>query len=60
MEHILTNKKPMMLLNSEDDMICLPANIREDYIEKLGGDMKAVMVRTRFGSHIAYNEGFFG
>jgi predicted alpha/beta-fold hydrolase len=60
MEHIEGNTKPMLLLNSEDDMVCLPANIREDYVQKCGNTMKCIMVRTRYGSHIAYREQLFG
>ena len=60
MEHFEKNTAPMLLLNSEDDMVCLPANIREDYIEKMGNNAKYIMVRTRYGSHIAYREHFFG
>jgi len=49
--------RPVLIVNSEDDMVCLPENIREDIIRSLGG---ALLLRTRRGSHIAFNEGIFG
>ena len=49
--------RPFMLVNSEDDMVCLPKNIQEDVVVALGG---ALLLRTRKGSHIAFNEGVLG
>jgi len=49
--------RPTLLINSEDDMVCLPENIREDVVLDHGG---ALLLRTERGSHIAYNEGLFG
>ena len=48
---------PVLLLNADDDMVCLPENIREDIPRENGG---AILVRTAFGSHIAYSEGILG
>ena len=48
---------PTLIINSEDDMVCLPENIREDVILSLGG---ALLLRTQKGSHIAFNEGILG
>ena len=48
---------PLLVLNADDDMVCLPENIREDIPRENGG---AILVRTAFGSHIAYSEGVFG
>lgn len=50
-------QRPTLLVNSEDDMVCLPDNIREDVILEHGG---ALLLRTKRGSHIAYNEGLLG
>ena len=49
--------RPTLLINSEDDMVCLPENIREDVVLDHGG---ALLLRTERGSHIAYNEGRVG
>eukprot|EP00092_Neocalanus_flemingeri_P027679 GFUD01030044.1.p1 GENE.GFUD01030044.1~~GFUD01030044.1.p1 ORF type:complete len:608 (+),score=112.93 GFUD01030044.1:51-1826(+) len=49
--------RPVMIVNSEDDMVCLPKNIREDIITSLGG---VLLLRTRKGAHIAFNEGILG
>ena len=57
MEWVETIARPLMLVNSEDDMVCLPQNIQEDVIRGLGG---ALLLRTSHGSHIAFNEGAFG
>ena len=51
------NVTPTLIVNSEDDMVCLPENIREDVVLALGG---ALLLRTPRGSHIAYNEGVLG
>lgn len=57
MEWVETIARPLMLVNSEDDMVCLPHNIQEDVIRRLGG---ALLLRTSHGSHIAFNEGILG
>jgi len=49
--------RPLMVVNSEDDMVCLPENIREDLFQTLGGGL---LLRTKKGAHIAFNEGIFG
>ena len=60
MNHIAGNHIPFFLLNSEDDVICLKDNIQEDLPEKLGNDMNIFMVKTTYGSHISFREGYFG
>merc|ERR1719347_1073344 len=49
--------RPLLIINSEDDMVCLPENIREDVVLQHGG---ALLLRTKRGAHIAFNEGAFG
>ena len=49
--------RPLLIINSEDDMVCLPENIREDVVLDHGG---ALLLRTRKGAHIAFNEGALG
>jgi len=49
--------RPLLIINSEDDMVCLPENIREDVVLNHGG---ALLLRTRKGAHIAFNEGPLG
>lgn len=60
MEFIEGIRKPLIILNAEDDMVCLPDNIREDLVQPLGENYKVLLVRTRFGSHICYREGLVG
>lgn len=57
MSHISGIRCPLLIVNSEDDMVCLPENIREDLANELGG---VLLLRTAEGSHIAYNEGWNG
>lgn len=57
MEHVYGISAPMLLLNSDDDMVCLPEHIREDIPANTGG---AILVRTRRGSHCAFCEGLSG
>jgi len=57
MEFVDGIRRPLMVVNSEDDMVCLKENIREDLFESLGGGL---LLRTRKGAHIAFNEGVFG
>merc|ERR1711874_764745 len=49
--------RPLLIINSEDDMVCLPENIREDVVLDHGG---ALLLRTEKGAHIAFNEGALG
>ena len=57
MAHVFGIRIPVMILNSEDDMVCLPENIREDLAAECGG---VLLLRTAEGSHIAYTEGWNG
>jgi len=57
MEWVTRVTRPTLIVNSEDDMVCLSENIREDIVGSLPG---AVLLRTQRGSHIAFNEGVFG
>jgi len=52
------NKIPCLALNALDDFLCVKENIRyDDITENLYNYVLSV---TDKGSHIAYNEGFFG
>jgi len=57
MEWVDKVARPTLIVNAEDDMVCLAENIREDIVAALPG---AVLLRTQKGSHIAFNEGIFG
>lgn len=57
MEWVARMARPTLIINSEDDMVCLAENIREDIIGSLPG---AMLLRTQRGSHIAFNEGLLG
>jgi len=57
MEWVRHVARPTLIVNSEDDMVCLSENIREDIVGSLPG---AVLLRTQRGSHIAFNEGLLG
>lgn len=57
MEWVDKVARPTLIVNAEDDMVCLAENIREDIVAALPG---ALLLRTQKGSHIAYNEGIFG
>lgn len=57
MEFVDDIVRPLMVVNSEDDMVCLPENIREDLFRSLCGGL---LLRTRKGAHIAFNEGVLG
>ena len=57
MEHIDTIMRPLLVVNADDDIVCLKENIREDVVLATGG---ALLLRTKRGSHIAYNEGWLG
>ena len=47
----------MLIINSDDDVVSLKENIREDCVLGTGG---VLLVRTKRGSHIAFNEGLLG
>lgn len=57
MEWVDKVARPTLIVNAEDDMVCLAENIREDIVAALPG---ALLLRTQKGSHIAFNEGIFG
>lgn len=50
-------RTPLLVINSCDDMVCHERNIREDLVEQTPG---VVLLKTRRGSHVAFNEGLFG
>ena len=50
-------KTPLLLVNSEDDIVCLAENIREDLVRS---NPSTLLLRTAKGSHISYNEGLYG
>lgn len=52
-------KTPLLILNSEDDPICVNENVRENlhWLERLEN---TILVQTRRGSHVAYLEGVRG
>ena len=50
-------KTPLLLVNSEDDIVCLAENIREDLVRS---NPSTLLLRTAKGSHISFNEGIFG
>jgi predicted alpha/beta-fold hydrolase len=57
MEVVNNVVRPVLILNSEDDVVCLKENIRDDVVRSLGGGL---LLRTSRGSHIAFNEGLLG
>jgi predicted alpha/beta-fold hydrolase len=56
MEHFEGVRVPTLVVNSMDDMVCRPHNIRCDLVRQTAG---YALVRTSHGSHVAFNEGFF-
>eukprot|EP00658_Telonema_sp_P-2_P008854 TRINITY_DN13355_c0_g1_i1.p1 TRINITY_DN13355_c0_g1~~TRINITY_DN13355_c0_g1_i1.p1 ORF type:complete len:475 (-),score=103.51 TRINITY_DN13355_c0_g1_i1:248-1558(-) len=50
-------KRPSLVLNADDDMISLKCNIREDLVDLVPG---MVLIRTGYGSHLAFTEGALG
>jgi predicted alpha/beta-fold hydrolase len=50
---------PTLLLNADDDVICLGANVERAQHLMLG-KAGALLVRTKRGGHVAYCEGTFG
>jgi len=57
MEWVDKIMRPVLIVNSEDDIVCLAENIREDIV---GSHPGALLLRTKKGSHISFNEGIFG
>jgi len=57
MEWVGKIMRPVLIVNSEDDIVCLAENIREDIVRSHPG---ALLLRTKKGSHISFNEGIFG
>ena len=57
MQFFQGNTTPCLVLNALDDFLCLKENIRYDVKDKV---MNYVLKLTDEGSHIAYNEGWFG
>merc|ERR1719199_1446143 len=49
--------QPVLFLNSDDDMVCDPRNIREDLVRETPG---VALLRTKRGSHVAFNDGLLG
>lgn len=54
MNHYTNITVPTLVLNAEDDIVCLKENIRVDLAESTPG---FALLLTTAGSHIAYNEG---
>lgn len=57
MQYFTGNTTPCLVLNALDDFLCLKENIRYDVKDQVHNYCLAI---TDYGSHIAYNEGFFG
>jgi predicted alpha/beta-fold hydrolase len=57
MAHYQGMDRPVLFLNSEDDMVCDPRNIREDLVRQTPG---VALLRTLRGSHVAFNDGLLG
>eukprot|EP00747_Dinoflagellata_sp_TGD_P142772 gnl/TRDRNA2_/TRDRNA2_176289_c0_seq1.p1 gnl/TRDRNA2_/TRDRNA2_176289_c0~~gnl/TRDRNA2_/TRDRNA2_176289_c0_seq1.p1 ORF type:complete len:253 (+),score=35.04 gnl/TRDRNA2_/TRDRNA2_176289_c0_seq1:424-1182(+) len=57
MEHVPGVSVLGLLLNADDDVVCLPENIREDVARDCAG---SILVRTAHGTHCAYCEGRWG
>ena len=51
---------PVLLLNADDDMLCVKENVdaAEHLVDELAADY--VLARTPVGSHVAFNEGALG
>jgi len=52
------NRIPCLILNALDDFLCVKENIRYSDVENKFSNY--ILSVTEKGSHIAYNEGFFG
>jgi predicted alpha/beta-fold hydrolase len=57
MSHYTGVKRPVLILNSDDDLVCVKENIREDLASE---ELNSLLIRTKYGSHVAYSEGWFG
>jgi len=53
MNFVFGNTTPCLVLNAEDDFLCMKENIRTDLADSI---QHFVLVVTKYGSHIAYNE----
>ena len=49
---------PMLVLNSDDDLLCFPDNIQDDWFTGTNAGM-GLLLRTPRGAHVAYNEAVF-
>lgn len=52
-------KAPMLVFNSDDDLLCLRDNIREDWFMNGVNDDLLLLLRTVRGAHLAFNESVF-
>jgi len=50
-------RTPLLVLNAEDDLVCLKENIREDLAITTPG---VILVVCEQGSHLGFNEGMWG
>ena len=57
MNHVHGVSCPLLILNSNDDMVCMKDNINSTLPANEGG---AILVQTSMGSHVAYCENSFG
>ena len=49
----------MLVFNSDDDLVCLRDNIREDWFVNDQNDDMVMLLRTTRGAHLAFNESVF-
>ena len=57
MQFFTGNKIPCLVLNALDDFISIKENIRYDVKDQVHNYVLSI---TDYGSHIGYNEGWFG
>jgi predicted alpha/beta-fold hydrolase len=57
MKHYTGCATPLLFVNAEDDMVCAKRHIREDLVRSTAG---VALLRTKRGSHVAFNEGLLG
>jgi len=50
-------RTPLLVLNAEDDLVCLKENIREDLAVSTPG---IILVVCEHGSHLGFNDGMWG
>lgn len=48
---------PVLVINSDDDLVCKPSSIPEHLFRRIEG---LALLRTKRGSHAAFNEGLLG